>query len=74
MDGFWRYIYVAEDGSWGDANGLVVLDTAQWSDLDREEFDYWPEEVRANYLVAFAKFRVSPVEYANRQWPEEVTQ
>lgn len=69
-----RYLYVARDGSWGNARGLVILDTAQWSDLDREEFDYWPEVVRAEYLVAFAAFGVSPAEYAKRQWPEEVTQ
>lgn len=28
--------YFAQDGSWGDAEGLLILDVSRWSEMDFE--------------------------------------
>lgn len=39
--------YFAADGSYGDANTLLVLDTSDWTEADWAEIDETPDEMRA---------------------------
>lgn len=39
--------YFAADGSFGEANGLEVIDTTKWTDFDWENLEETPEESRA---------------------------
>lgn len=36
--------YFAEDGNYGDANGLVVLETTKWNELDWEAIEESSDE------------------------------
>jgi hypothetical protein len=38
--------YFAEDGSYGDASGLLVLETTHWSELDWQLIDMARDEAR----------------------------
>jgi hypothetical protein len=34
-------IYLSTDGSWGDAEGLIVVDDSTWTDADYIEMRVW---------------------------------
>lgn len=36
-------IYIATDGSWGDAYGLITINDATWTDDDYTEMSAWNE-------------------------------
>lgn len=38
--------YFAEDGNYGDANGLVVIETTRWTELDWEDIEMSSDESR----------------------------
>ena len=66
-----QYIYVAEDGSWGDAYGMVVIDTSRWSKRDYDEFNDWSEDQRTIYTGAFRQYGINPDEFAKWQGSNE---
>ena len=45
------FIYFAKDGSFGDADGLVVLDTRTWSDGDWQQVENASDYSRAAEAV-----------------------
>lgn len=39
--------YFAEDGSYGSADGITIVDTANWTDADWELIDFSTDSERA---------------------------
>jgi hypothetical protein len=54
-------IYLAADGSWGDAEGLIIVDDSVWTDDDYTEMHVWNERT----LNEFAENHAgrTPLEY-----------
>lgn len=48
--------YIAQDGSYGDAHGLVIVDTTAWSDADWNAFDGSSVPTPAKALEICAKY------------------
>jgi hypothetical protein len=44
-------IYMAQDGSWGVAEGLIVIDDCTWTDADYELMSIWNERTRNEYAI-----------------------
>lgn len=47
--------YFAVDGNYGTADGLVVVDTTEWSESDWQAIDEVGDADRANLALALAK-------------------
>ena len=58
--------YFAKDGSYGDAEDILVIDTSKWSDEEREAIEMCADSARwdvaaqidANYAVNPAQVRL----------------
>ncbi len=46
--------YFAKDGSFGDADGILIIDTSEWSDEDWENVSEVTDEARATAAVVAA--------------------
>ena len=44
-------LYIATDGSWGDAEGLVIIDDSSWNDDDYALMSIWNERVINEYAL-----------------------
>ena len=54
-------IYMDTNGSWGDAEGLIIVDDSTWTDDDYTEMGVWNERT----LNEFAQYHAgrTPLEY-----------
>lgn len=46
--------YFATDGNFGDAEGLVIVDTSEWDDDDWAAIDFAPDSDKARIAKAIA--------------------
>jgi hypothetical protein len=44
-------IYLAADGSWGDAYSLIIIDDATWTDDDYTEMSSWNERTLKEFAA-----------------------
>jgi hypothetical protein len=49
--------YFAADGNYGDATGMVVIDTTGWTDEDFEQLDGSPDGSRPSEAMVHAYYR-----------------
>jgi len=40
------HLFFAEDGSWGNAQGIQIFDTSKWSEQDFEQLDNCSDDER----------------------------
>ena len=59
-------IYLATDGSWGDATDLVIIDRSSWTEEDDKVFEELTDNERGAYANLYGEFPVlRPTVYAN---------
>lgn len=59
--------YFASDGSYGDADGIVLIDTTEWTAAEWEEIDGMTDSERYEFALALeyaAKMADAPVDTA----------
>ena len=59
--------YFASDGNYGDANGIVLIDTSEWTEDEWEEIDGMTDSERYEFVLALeyaAKMADAPVDTA----------
>ena len=44
--------YFASDGSYGDADGIVLIDTSNWTEREWEEIDGMTDSERYDFALA----------------------
>ena len=47
--------YFASDGSYGDADGIVLIDTSNWGEREWEEIDGMTDSERYDFACMLAK-------------------
>lgn len=52
-----EFIYVAEDGSWGSAKGLLMIDAARWGDREHDDLGEAPDSDRVETAQAILRNR-----------------
>ena len=59
--------YFASDGSYGDADGIVLIDTSEWTFVEWEEINNMTDSERYEFALALeyaAKMADAPVDTA----------
>ena len=62
-------LYIAADGSWGDATGLIVIDDSTWTDDDYALMAIWNErtiDAYAHYCETNNQYP-TPTEWEKQQ-------
>jgi len=62
-------LYIAPDGSWGDAEGLVIIDDSSWNDGDYALMSIWNERTTNEYAIYCDNNHpyLSPTEWEKQQ-------
>ena len=61
-------IYIAGDGSWGDAYDIALIDDSKWSDADYALMETWNERTLLAYAEAVsANPALRPTEWDKQQ-------
>jgi hypothetical protein len=62
--------YFASDGSYGDAEKLIIVDTSEWTEEDWQEIDMAGDSDRAVVAYAIAKSKGKPAINVNSEQNE----
>lgn len=54
-----HYCYFADDGTYGDTGGLLIIDTSKWTDSDWKQIDYADDYDRQQVAVELSEKYVS---------------
>lgn len=55
LDGAADLYYFADDGNYGNADRLTILDVSKWTDADWDEIDGEPDELRVSTALEIDK-------------------
>jgi hypothetical protein len=66
-DGAGMNLFIARDGSYGDAIDLLIVDSRHWCDTDYDLLSEWNERTRLDYTDELrANPQITPTEWENK--------
>jgi hypothetical protein len=66
-DGVGMNLFIARDGSYGDAIDLLIVDSRHWCNTDYDLLSEWNERTRLDYTDELrANPQITPTEWENK--------